>query len=233
MLLGVSWRMAGSPDKQTRTFSVNLEAQRADVDWTNLENRDPYSIAVAEGPQFVGRATRVRSIANRYTRDTIESVLIDGQKRVGKSSLALAVRDAIITQPANRTHIIYREFGDYGRADPSDTVAALGRTIADEMTLFLPAGEPLLQLDFKGTLAPLNQLARNLHIRVPEQRFLIILDEFDEIHPELYQHGRLADVFFQNLRTFGGQKNIGMMLVGGERLRYTPLTPESENPWAR
>jgi hypothetical protein len=46
------------------------------------------------------------------------------------------------------------------------------------------------------------------------------LDEFDEIHPELYQHGRVADVFFQNLRTFSAQKNIGMMLVGGERLRY-------------
>jgi hypothetical protein len=220
MLLDVSWRMAGAPEKQSRTFSVSLEAQRADVDWPDLETRDPYSITVAEGPRFVGRAARVRSISSRYTREVMESVLIEGQKRVGKSSLALAVRDAVIAQSNNNTHVIYSEFGYYGRPDPSDTIAALGRTIAEEMLLFLPAGDPHPQLEFHGTLAPLNPLARILQVRCPAQRFLIILDEFDEIHPELYQHGRLADVFFQNLRTFSAQKNIGMMLVGGERLRY-------------
>jgi hypothetical protein len=220
MLLDVSWRMAGAPDRQNRTFSVNLEAQRADVDWSDLETRDPYSITVAEGPRFVGRAALVRSISSRFTREVMEPVLIEGQKRVGKSSLALAVRDAVIAQSNGNTHIIYREFGDYGSADPSRTVAALGRTIADEMLLYLPAGDPRPQLDFQGTLAPLNQLARILQQRCAVQRFLIILDEFDEIHRELYEHGRLADVFFQNLRTFSAQKNIGMMLVGGERLRY-------------
>jgi hypothetical protein len=220
MLLDVSWRMAGAPEGQSRIFSVGLEAQRADVDWSDLETRDPYSITVAEGPRFVGRVARVRSISSRFTREVMESVLIEGQKRVGKSSLALAVRDAVIAQSNNNTHVIYREFGDYGRADPSDTVAALGRTIADEMLLYFPAGDPQPQLDFQGSLAPLSQLARTLQVCWPARRFLIILDEFDEIHPELYQHGRLADVFFQNLRTFSGQKNIGMMLVGGERLRY-------------
>lgn len=220
MLLDVSWRMAGAPERQSRIFSVGLEAQRADVDWADLETRDPYSITVAEGPRFVGRAARVRSISNRYTREVMESVLIEGQKRVGKSSLALAVRDAVITQSNNNTHVVYREYGDYAREDPSGTVAALGGIIAEEMLRFLPAGEPQPQLDFQGTLAPLNQLARVLQARSPNRRFLIILDEFDDIHPELYQHGRLADVFFQNLRTFSAQKNIGMMLVGGERLRY-------------
>jgi hypothetical protein len=150
----------------------------------------------------------------------MESVLIEGQKRVGKSSLALAVRDSVIVQSNNNIRVIYREFGDYGSADPSDTVAALGRTIADEMLLELPAGDSRPELDFRGTLAPLNQLARTLQLHCPTRRFLIILDEFDEIHPELYEHGRLADVFFQNLRTFSAQRNIGMMLVGGERLRY-------------
>lgn len=98
MLLDVSWRMAGSPVRQSRAFSVRLEAQRADVDWIGLENRSPYNIAVAEGPRFVGRVARVRAISNRFTREVMESVLIDGQKRVGKSSLALAVRDAVVSQ---------------------------------------------------------------------------------------------------------------------------------------
>jgi hypothetical protein len=178
MLLYVSWRMAGAPEKQSRTFSVSLEAQRADVDWSNLETRDPYSITVAEGSRFVGRVARVRSISSRYTREVMKSVLIEGQKRVGKSSLALAVRDAVTAQ-SNNTHIIYREFGDYGSADPSDTIAALGKTIADEMLLFLPAGDLQPQRDFRGTLAPLNQLARTLQVRCPSRRFLIILDEFD------------------------------------------------------
>lgn len=220
MLLEVSWRMADGPDRQIKVFSVVLEAQRADVDWSDLETRDPYSITVAEGPRFVGRVALVRSISSRFTREVIESVLIEGQKRVGKSSLALAVRDSVIVQSNNSIQVIYREFGDYGNADPSDTVAALGRTIADEMLRNLSAADVQLKLDFQGTLAPLSQLARTLQVRCPTRRFLIILDEFDEIHPELYEHGRLADVFFQNLRTFSAQKNIGVMLVGGERLRY-------------
>jgi hypothetical protein len=220
MILDVSWRMAGAPEKQNRTFSVSLEAQRADVDWADLEIRDPYSITVAEGPRFVGRVARVRSIASRYTRDVMESVLIEGQKRVGKSSLGLAVRDAVIDKSNNNTHVIYRETGGYTREDPSATIAAIGRIIADEMLRFLPAGDRQPELDFQGTLAPLSELAQTLQISCPGQRFLIILDDFDDIHPELYQHGRLADVFFLNLRTFSAQKNIGMMLVGGERLRY-------------
>jgi hypothetical protein len=191
-----------------------------DVDWSDLESRDPYSITVAEGPRFVGRAAKVRSISSRYTREVMESVLIEGQKRVGKSSLALAVRDAVIDKSNNNTHVIYRETGGYTREDPSSTIAALGRIIAGEMLQFLPAGDPQPELDFQGTLAPLSELARTPQVRCAARRFLIILDDFDDIHPELYQHGRLADVFFLNLRTFSAQKNIGMMLVGGERLRY-------------
>ena len=171
MLLDVSWRMAGAPEKQSRTFSVSLEAQRSDVDWSDLETRDPYSINVAEGPRFVGRVARVRSIASRFTREVMESVLIEGQKRVGKSSLAFAVRDAVIAQSSGNTHVIYREFGDYGSADPSGTVAALGKMIADEMLGYLPAGDPQPQLDFQGTLAPLSQLARTLQNRCPTRRF--------------------------------------------------------------
>jgi hypothetical protein len=212
--------MAGAPEREERMFSVVLEAQPADVDWSDLETRDPYSITIAEGPRFVGRKGRVSSIASRYTREVMESVLIEGQKRVGKSSLALAVRDAVTMQSNNMTHVVYREFGDYGREDPSETLAALGTTIADELLPYLPTGQSQPKLDFRGTLAPLNQLARMLQVSCLGRRFLIILDEFDEIHPELYQHGRLANVFFQNLRTFSAQKNIGMMLVGGERLKY-------------
>src|SRR5262249_18321827 len=161
--------------------------------------------------RFVGRAAKVRSISSRYTREVMESVLIEGQKRVGKSSLALAVRDAVIEKSNNNTHVIYLETGGYTRADPSGTIAALGRIIADEMLRFLPASDSPPRLDFQGTLAPLSELARMLQMRCPTRRFLIILDDFDDIHPELYQHGRLADVFFLNLRTFSAQKNIGMM----------------------
>jgi hypothetical protein len=220
MLLEVSWRMAGSSETQDRIFSGVLEAQRADVDWSDLETRDPYSITVAEGPRFVGREARVRSISSRIIREVMESVIIEGQKRVGKSSLALAVRDAVTAQSNGNTHVTYREIGDYGRVDPSDTVAAVGRIISDEMLRYLPASVPRPSLDFQGTLAPLSELARTLQDCCPSRRFLIILDDFDEIHPELYNHSRLADVFFQHLRTFSAQKNIAMMLVGGERLRY-------------
>jgi hypothetical protein len=54
----------------------------------------------------------------------------------------------------------------------------------------------------------------------PQRRFVIVLDEFDEIHPELYRFVALAEVFFSNLRTLSAKPNIAVVLVGGENMPF-------------
>ena len=56
--------------------------------------------------------------------------------------------------------------------------------------------------------------------QVPEKRFLIIIDEIDEMATELYLSGDLASTFFGNLRALSRQPNIGLVLVGGENMPF-------------
>ena len=47
-----------------------------------------------------------------------------------------------------------------------------------------------------------------------------MIDEFDEIHQELYLFGNLAETFFANLRALSRCKNVCFVLVGGENMPY-------------
>lgn len=76
------------------------------------------------------------------------------------------------------------------------------------------------KLDFVGSLAPLNQIAQTLSDLFPDRRYVLVLDEFDEIHPEMYRYGALAEAFFSNLRTLSAKKNVAVMLVGGENMPF-------------
>ncbi len=74
--------------------------------------------------------------------------------------------------------------------------------------------------DYKGSLAGLIRLS-NLSAKIaPEKRYVLILDEFDEIHQELFLQGNLAETFFANLRALSRCKNICIILIGGENMPF-------------
>ena len=52
------------------------------------------------------------------------------------------------------------------------------------------------------------------------REFIVIIDEFDELHQELYLYGNLAETFFANLRALTTTDNIGLVLVGGENMPF-------------
>ena len=74
--------------------------------------------------------------------------------------------------------------------------------------------------DYSSSLTPLNRLLDQIKGRNPDSRFVVILDEFDEINESLYRSGELADTFFLNLRTLSSRRNIAFVLVGAERMPY-------------
>lgn len=222
LLLEVAWSNARSSARQTASFDVTLQAQDPGVPWEELERSDPYSTDVAQGDEFVGRQAKVLSLSSRLLKPRPQSSYITGQKRVGKTSLALAVRDHVKRNhlPGQSFEFIYLEYGEYARRDADATVEALGVSIATRLQSFLPFEERGQALRFDGSLAPLNSLAQRLFDLDPSRRFVIILDEFDEIHPNMYRYGPLAEAFFSNLRTLSAKPNIALMLVGGENMPF-------------
>jgi hypothetical protein len=203
-------------------FDVELLSQDANVDWGALEQLSPYSLQEADSDTFVGRAAKVQSITNRLTKPQMTSTYVTGQKRIGKTSLAKAVLRYLDSRslPDRVYHSLYLEYGEYSAADAAGTVKALGDAILDFLLIHAPESVSGTRPDFTGTLAPLNGIARSIEAKAPEKRFVIVLDEFDEIHPEMYTFGPLAEAFFANLRTLSTRKNLAFLLVGGERMPF-------------
>jgi hypothetical protein len=219
VIVDVEWGQVLSGERRKLSLPVQLKAQSSKVNWEELAQSEPYSLEVAEGEEFVGRQSKVLSIAGRLMRPRMVSTYITGQKRIGKSSLSLAVRDHVVST-SSQTHFLTMDRGDYAHEDPRVTLRMLGERISEFFLAYLPASSSERNLSFDGTLAPLNRLADELASSVPQDRFVIVLDEFDGIHPELYRMGALAETFFANLRTLSAKRNVAFILVGGENMPF-------------
>jgi len=221
LVVEIYWGELGSETEKTDTFYLKVNAQSSNIDWQSQQFQRPYSTAVATGDAFVGRQEKVISLANKLLSSSIESFYITGQKRVGKTSLALAAVDfAKKHERGSEIESIYILWGNIAHDDPKRSLEALGEKLREFLMEFIPANSTTPMLKFNGTIAPLAQLAQLLYKKHPKKKFVIILDEFDEMHPELYRWGNLAEAFFANIRGLSTEPNIGFILIGGENMPY-------------
>jgi len=221
ILLDAEWGEIGSAARKSEVFELFVLAQSGAVDWQKIEYQAPYSTEVAKGDQFVGRADKIRILASKLLRRPMESFYITGQKRIGKTSLALAAAEFARSTSANAAlYYRYILWGDFAHADPAYSLRQLGETIEEFLFTHLPEGIPRPLSDYTGSISSLTKIAQ-LALRVaPQQTFVIIIDEFDEIHQELFLQGNLAETFFANLRALSGCDNICIVLVGGENMPF-------------
>ncbi|MCX7096492.1 MAG: ATP-binding protein [Methylococcales bacterium] len=217
MTVQINWREVFGEEKAT-IFDLKIEGQDPTIDWASLEQFEPYSLEVAEGDMFVGRVEKVKAIGNKLLKKPMVSTYLTGQKRVGKTSLAQAVLNYIKQQnPEFKT--IYLEYGEYCQATAQKTIRSLGESIFEFLQESMPKGHQFSP-DFSESISDLNKYARILESERPNLRFVIVLDEFDEIRPEMYSFGPIAETFFANLRTLATRSNLAFILVGGERMPF-------------
>lgn len=217
MTVDISWREIFG-NESSEIFDLIIEGQNEFVDWTLLESLEPYSLEVAEGDMFVGRSAKVKAIANKLLKHPMTSTYVTGQKRIGKTSLAKAVVN-YLEKDRPDFHSLYLEYGEYCSTTPQGTLKTLGENIYSFLIDFMPVSD-VTSVDFSQSIADLNMTAKKLEGRQPSKKFVIILDEFDEIHPEMYRSGPIAETFFANLRTLAARKNLAFILVGGEKMPF-------------
>lgn len=217
MTVDITWQELFG-NERSEIFDLIIEGQNEAVDWPSLESLEPYSLEVAEGDMFVGRSAKVKAIANKLLKHPMTSTYVTGQKRIGKTSLAKAVVNYLESDRPD-FHSLYLEYGEYCSTTPQGTLKTLGENIYNFLLDFMPATDVTVA-DFSQSIADLNMTAKKLEARHPNKKFVIILDEFDEIHPEMYRSGPLAETFFANLRTLAARKNLAFILVGGEKMPF-------------
>ena len=217
----VHWGIAGEVSKRTVQLSLTVLGQRTDLDWTSLSFQQPYSLEVAYDTEFYGRKDIVQRILRRLAPTRMQSCYITGQKRVGKSSLAHAVETRLIAHVhSGNYHVLYLECGEIRHSSGEDTLSALGTRLEEFLAGSLPSTAAWVPQDYTSSLRHLNRLLDQLRIQQPDTRFVMILDEFDEINESLYRHSELANTLFLNLRTLSSRKNMAFLLVGAERMPY-------------
>ena len=209
MEVSIEWGEVGHNSRNSDMFELTVSTQAADVDWPSLEYWHPYSTDHAEGEQFIGRDDIVKDLSSRLLRDPMEPFYITGQKRVGKTSLALAcVTFAEKRARLKELYSTYILWGEIAHADPRTSLAELGRAIEQLLLRHLPAHVARPECSFDGSLAPVMRLAAIARTAVPTKHFVAIIDEFDEINSDLYLRGALAETFFGNLRALAAAKNF-------------------------
>jgi hypothetical protein len=221
LMMHVSWGEIGDPTRKEDIFEVEVVAQASTIDWQSLEYKTPYSTGVARGEQFLGRIDRVRLLAAKLLRNPMEPFYITGQKRVGKTSLALATVEFAKDHCQNvilESHYVL--WGSVAHADPMLSMRRLGEDIEDFIQRCLPRETTFPKGDYTGSLADLIRAANFASRISPNKRLVIVIDEFDEIHQELFLMGNLAETFFANLRALSRCMNICIVLVGGENMPF-------------
>ena len=217
----VIWGELGGSKTKEDLFEARILSQRADIDWSKRQYWNPYNTAPAKGAAFIGRQEQIQILVSRMLQTPMEATYIDGQKRVGKTSLAHAAVDEAITRSYDsKVHKCYVLWGSIAHVDPQISLQRLGEKIEEFIVDALPGRGQFGESDYSGSLSPLIKLSEYAEAVAPDHRFVVIVDEFDEMPQDLYLHGNLADTFFANIRAITNTANFGLLLVGGENMPY-------------
>ncbi len=220
-MIGIEWGEVGTSVRQAALFEVRVLAQSAGIDWDAYTYADPYGTGPAEGDQFVGRKEQVQTLVARMLRRPMEPTYITGQKRVGKTSLATAGADqARIRDPNGKLSWCYILWGQIAHEDPRISLRQLGEQIEEFILDALPDKSSLSRGSYDGSLSHLIKISAAAKAVDPDRRFIIIVDEFDEMPQELYLQGNLADTLFGNIRAITTTANVCLLLVGGENMPF-------------
>ena len=217
LLTQLSWAEGDQRIEITPEFPII--GQPHDIDWTTVEFEEPYSLeAITSEDDLIGRKAELTRLIRLANSQTVGSGFIYGQKRVGKTSLANAVAEKLISDSEKNWIIIYKGSGDYVSDDAKSTLQNLGDALVQAMKAQIPCLANLPSPDFRNGLAPLSGFV-DLALRLGECRLLFVLDEFDELPPDLYRRNELSTSLFQPIRQISNKRGCGFLLVGGESMQ--------------
>ena len=200
-------------------LELTVESQRENVDWESVEAKEPYSLeAVVSDADLVGRRSELLQLMRLTNVPTVGSGFIYGQKRVGKTSLANAVKNRLQNTSDEDWVVIYKGSGEYHGDDAASTLRQMGETLAQSLKENIPHMSKVKIPSFSHGIAPLLGLIDQALQHT--DKLLFILDEFDELPLELVNRSNtISTALFLPLREMSAKNGCGFLLVGGEGMQ--------------
>lgn len=221
----ISWRNYDN-SRQSNDFDFELYPQRTDLNWDELKLEQPYSLeAISKVENLVGRTELIGRLRERLSANQIESSIIYGQKRVGKTSVAEVVQAEF--EKKEIYTVIFISIGDLDKITSERFVANLGNRIVRMVSRASKSFAGIEKPSFDGALSPLVEYFEDAIDILPEHKFIVILDEFDEIPLDMVGYSNVSDTFFHNIRSISG--HVGFVLVGGENMQIITQSTDRLN----
>jgi len=198
-------------------FELNLSGQKLDIDWSSIENEEPYDLEpVTDENEFIGRKKIITDL--KKIRKKVGSSYVFGQRRVGKTSIVKTLQSIIKSE---NILVLYIEAGDWDSAtSPHKSMGDLGKKICTKIKRYNKKFSSLSIPDFEGSFNRLTDFLDEVSEIDNTFRVIIILDEFDRISNELLYSGNIAKSFMLTIRAISNREQFGFILVGGEKLEY-------------
>lgn len=188
---------------------IVLEQQHKEPDWDKLLADPPYTLnPIREREHLFGREAVLQELQLHVASGT--STFLWGQKRVGKTSL-LQVLAAELGKRSGFACLVLR-MGELVSLHEGQIAHTIARRLNELV------GSPLsvpAEADFGAGMGQLVPFVERL-LRAKPRRYVVIVDEFDDLDPALYM-GERGRQFVKALRSLS-EVGLTFFFVGSERM---------------
>jgi hypothetical protein len=212
--------------KHSFSDAIQILSQRSQPDWKLLLTNPPYSLnPVRVRENLFGRETQLDALLLRSAAGT--STFVWGQKRVGKTSLLQVVKNELDRR--EKFVCIFLRMGHLAAMHEGQ----LASTIASRLISACPGCGITMpnESGFGAGLGGLIPFVENLSDHLPGWRFVVIIDEFDDLDPAFYT-GERGRLFVKALRSLS-EIGLTFLFAGSERMNVIYGRHSLElNKWA-
>lgn len=191
--------------------TLRFEQQRPQPNWNLLQEDPPYTVnPIKSRERLFGREAQLNELLLNAAAGT--STFVWGQKRVGKTSLLQVLMSEILKRP--RFVCVFLRMGELVGMHEGQIAFTVASRIAG-MLQPCPMAVPS-EAEFGAGLAKLIPFFEQLSNILRDWRFIVIIDEFDDLEPAFYT-GERGRIFVKGLRSLS---EIGMtfFFAGSERM---------------
>lgn len=207
----IEWICQTSSAKETVTAdTLHVSQQVNEPDWQSVLLNAPYSLnPIREPDRLYGRESSLHKL--RLAAMAGASTFVWGQKRIGKTSL-LQVLAAELAPRSDFTCLLLR-MGEVASLHEGQLAQLIAQRLVDKANVLVrvPA-----EAEFGASLSRLIPFIEQLVAAKPRHKYLVIIDEFDDLDASFYT-GERGKQFVKALRSIS-EVGLTFFFVGSERM---------------
>jgi len=190
---------------------LKIDQQNVQPDWDSLMEDPPYTInPIKNLDDLFGRDDLLKQLLINTSAGT--STFLWGQKRVGKTSV-LQVLASELQKKGNFACIVLR-MGELAALHEGQIAHTIAERLHKKASMFdskVPGEQ-----EFGAGISKLVPFVENLVNTCPEMKFVVIIDEFDDLDSAFYT-GQRGKLFVKALRSLS-EIGLTFFFVGSERM---------------